>query len=143
MRSRDSALFKGLGKGRKMLLPVIVLGVVALLPIVLCIWTYKRLATRNASRRCWAWLLAFGLFGVIVGFYLAFCFRYRASETLIVSSFPIPLAAFHLEDGRWIDFVPDPLTVMVGCFANFCLDVSVMFLPHFVYSFFLKKTPQN
>ena len=48
--------------------------------------------------------------GAAVGWWLGFTFTYHANKELQILGCPLPLVAFHLEGGNWIDYVmPIPL----------------------------------
>ena len=48
------------------------------------------------------------------GFYSGFFSEYQVSDHIRICSVPVPAAFFHLDDGRWVDFiVPFPCAVAV------------------------------
>jgi hypothetical protein len=91
--------------------------------------TFQRLHRTHASG---AWWFAFGVLAVIglaAGCWLAFGFEYHVSPRMRYVSFPMPLAFFHLEDGRWVDFVTPPHVMYLGMVANVVAIVAVALLP--------------
>src|ERR1700738_5173213 len=54
--------------------------------------------------------------GVLVGSWSAFCWRYPWSENMEALGFPIPVVVFQWEDGRWVDYVGNPLLAFVSLF---------------------------
>lgn len=66
--------------------------------------------------------------GVPVGIWLAMFYRYAWSDHFEVLGFPIPVLVFQLEDGRWVDYVGNPLLAFVSLFlvaSAFLLPVSL------------------
>ena len=45
------------------------------------------------------------IFGMFVGFWFGNGTRYAVSPTVEFQGFPIPLAIFVFEDGRWVDYI--------------------------------------
>jgi len=54
--------------------------------------------------------------GVPVGVWLAFFYRYAWSDHFEVLGFPIPVLVFELEDGKWVDYVGNPILAFVSLF---------------------------
>ena len=67
--------------------------------------------------------------GIATGYWLAFEFQYQLSPTLRIVSFPLPLAAFHLEHGQWVDFVTPPHVMYPGLLANALSLLALALLP--------------
>ncbi|MGH8046359.1 MAG: hypothetical protein ACREKL_03865 [Chthoniobacterales bacterium] len=91
--------------------------------------TFRRLRRVHAGR---AWWLAFGglaALGIVAGCRLTFGFEYHVSPQMRFACFPLPLAFFHLEDGRWIDYVTPPYVMFPGVIANIVAIVAVALLP--------------
>jgi len=63
---------------------------------------------RSVLKRGWPLKIITSLLilgGIPIGFYCAFMLRYPWSSTLEVLGFPIPVMAFQLQEGVWVDFV--------------------------------------
>jgi hypothetical protein len=65
------------------------------------------------------------LMGVTAGCWIGCIFRYPWTETVQLQGFPIPIMAWQLEEGRWVDFVGILPLGMVNLF----LVASVFLLP--------------
>jgi hypothetical protein len=91
--------------------------------------TFRRLHRMRASRVWWFVFASLLVIGLSAGSWLAFSFEYQVSPTMRYFSFPMPLAFFHLEDGRWVDFVTPPYVMYPGLFANVIAIVAVVLLP--------------
>jgi hypothetical protein len=91
--------------------------------------TFWRLRRTHASRVWWAAFALLAVIGLATGCWLAFSFEYQVSPRMRFVSFPMPLAFFHLEDGRWVDFVTPPYVMYPGLVANVITVVAVALLP--------------
>jgi hypothetical protein len=79
----------------------------------------------------------------VAGVWLALTVDYRVSPKMRFLSFPMPLAFFHLEDGRWIDFVTPPHVMYPGLVANVISVVALSLLPVWIASLILgRKKPR-
>ena len=67
--------------------------------------------------------------GLAAGYWMAFSFEYQASPRMRYFSFPIPLAAFQLEDGHWVEFVPPRCIMYPGLVANVVAVIALALLP--------------
>jgi hypothetical protein len=56
------------------------------------------------------------LVGGAIGLWSGACFEYQVSERHRFVGFPIPMAVFQLEDGRWVDYIGNPLVVLLDGF---------------------------
>lgn len=91
--------------------------------------TVRRLRRTKASQVWWFAFASLVLIGLVAGCWLAFSFEYQVSPRMRYSSFPMPLAFFHLEDGRWVDFVTPPHVMYPGLVANVIAVVAMALLP--------------
>jgi hypothetical protein len=65
---------------------------------------------QRLSASWWAALVFFAGCGLGLGIWCTFFCEYHMGAELRIFSFPIPIAFFHSEHGRWVDFVPpEPL----------------------------------
>lgn len=95
--------------------------------------TFRRLCRINVRR---SWWIAFALLlalGVGAGSWFAFSFEYNVSPRFRCVSFPVPLAFFHLENGRWVDFITPPHVMYRGLVANVASFAGLAWLPLLVF----------
>lgn len=55
--------------------------------------------------------------------------EYYVSENLRFVGFPIPMVAFHMENGRWVDYVPPDLILHTALLTNLVVPAAVAVLP--------------
>jgi hypothetical protein len=91
--------------------------------------TFLRLRRLHAGRVWWFAFAALVLVGCVAGWWLAFHFEYQVSPRLRFVSFPMPLAFFQLEEGRWRDFPTPPEIMYPGLVANVVAVVAGCLLP--------------
>jgi hypothetical protein len=73
----------------------------------------RGLARRRAGPFWWAAVAVFLSAGVAAGLWCS-CGEYQVSYRLRLCGFPVPVVAFILEDGTWVDYVvPAPFLVAV------------------------------
>jgi len=107
--------------------------IIVIIVLALSAWavlaTVRRLRQMKAGL---AWWLAFASLlavGCGAGTWFAFSFEYQVSPEMRCSSFPLPLAFFRLEEGRWIDFITPPHVMYPGLVANVASFVALALLP--------------
>jgi heme A synthase len=112
--------------------------IIVIIVLALSAWavlaTVRRLRQTKAGR---AWWLAFALLlavGCGAGAWFAFRFEYQVSPEMRYASFPVPLAFFHLEQGRWVDFITPPHVMYPGLVANVASFAALALLPLFFAS---------
>jgi hypothetical protein len=66
------------------------------------------------------------------GFSLGFDFRYAVSDTVEFQGFPIPLAFFVLEEGRWVDVIGIPPLGLLNVFLIDSIFLVLLSLAMFV-----------
>jgi hypothetical protein len=81
--------------------------------------TFRRLSTQHAGTAWWVAFCIVIVFGVGIGYHLAFEFEYNVSRNLRVVSFPIPTCAFRFEHGRWVDYPSPNWFAYPAAFTNF------------------------
>ena len=91
--------------------------------------TFRHLCRVRLPRSYWLAFAGLSTGGIAIGYWLAFEFQYQVSPTLRIVSFPLPLAAFHLEHGQWVDFVSPPHVMYPGLFANALSLLALALLP--------------
>src|SRR6266550_1866040 len=91
--------------------------------------TFRCLRRTHSGRVWWIAFAALTTIGLAAGSWLAFGFGYQVSPQMRYVSFPIPLAVFHLEDGRLVDFVTPPHVMYLGFLANIVAVVAASLLP--------------
>ena len=105
----------------------------------LIVATLLRLRRLGAA---WPWWVVFSVLltvGSVAGVWLAFDFEYQVSPRMRLASFPVPLAFFRLEDGRWVDYVPPPPVIYAGLAANVIANEAIAVVPLFLASFAIKR----
>ena len=114
---------------------VILIGLLLLSGWILFV-TSSRLFTRHAGI---AWWLVFGsliILGMAIGCRLSYEFEYNVSQDLRVLGFPIPLCAFQLEDGMWVDFPSPDWFAYPAAFTNVVVVTAFAVLPALLASMF-------
>ena len=91
-------------------------------------------ATVLRRRPWWFTFAILAAAGLAAGLWLAFSFEYQVSPRMRYVSFQIPLAFFHLEDGRWVDFVTPPYVLYPGLVAYVGAVIALALLPLLVAS---------
>lgn len=91
--------------------------------------TFRRLSTRHAGVAWWAALCVLIGIGVRIGYWIGFEFEYNVSSDLRVVSFPIPVCAFHFEDGQWVDFPSPNWFAYPAAFTNLIVMTAFAVLP--------------
>ncbi|NBR85859.1 MAG: hypothetical protein EB141_01845 [Verrucomicrobia bacterium] len=91
--------------------------------------TSQRLLRAHANRAWWCVFVVLSVAGLAAGCWLAFNFEYQVSPRTRCASFPLPLAFFRLEDGRWVDFVTPTYVMYPGLVANVVAIVAMALLP--------------
>jgi len=76
--------------------------------------------------------------GAVLGVWLAFFVGYKWSDKMRVTGFPIPVAYFHLEDGKWVDFIPPPIVQWTAVGINFLSGFAATMIP-FKFAEFLRS----
>jgi len=103
--------------------------------IVLALSAWAMLATVYHLRQTKAgraWWIAFALLlavGCGAGAWFALSFQYQISPETRYASFPVPLAFFRLEEGRWVDFITPPHVMYPGLVANVASFAALALLP--------------
>jgi hypothetical protein len=105
--------------------------------------TFIRLRRLHAGSGWWFAFAALALVGLMAGCWLAFSFEYRVSPRMRFVSFPMPVAFFRLEEGRWIDFSTPPEIMYPGLVANVAAVVAVCLLPLLITSAILGKSTKH
>jgi hypothetical protein len=91
--------------------------------------TSRRLRRHRVSR---GWWLAYGglsFVGLALGGWLAFGFEYHLSATVRVSSFPLPLCVFQLENAQWVDYPVSEYAVYPVVVTNMVAVTALATLP--------------
>lgn len=91
--------------------------------------TVRRLHQSKAGHVWWIALSLLLAVGCGAGSWFAFSFEYQVSPQMRYASFPVPLVFFHLEDGRWIDFITPPHVMYPGLVANVACFAALAVLP--------------
>jgi hypothetical protein len=66
--------------------------------------------------------------GIPIGLWAGSSLRYPVSEVQQFVGFPIPVAVFQFENGRWVDYVGNPFVVLLNASivgAVFLVPVSI------------------
>ena len=85
------------------LLAIILLGLSSWALIAL----FRRLRRQHVGKGWWVATALSIACGLALGVWCTFCCEYHVWPTFRFFSFPVPVAFFHLEDGQWVDFVPE------------------------------------
>lgn len=117
---------------------VIVIALLALGTWIL-IATFRRLFSHKVGIAWWVGFCGLVVFGAIIGHWLAFDFEYSVSPQLRVVSFPIPVCAFHLEHGQWVDFPSPNYFAYPAAFTNVVTVTAFAVLPLLVASMSLHQ----
>jgi hypothetical protein len=84
------------------------------------------------------WRIAAALaLGAAIGIWLAFFVGYKWTDKMRVTGFPIPTVYFHLDDGKWNDFIPPPVVRWAGAGVNFLSGFAATMAP-FRFAEFLR-----
>jgi hypothetical protein len=105
--------------------------------------TFLRLRRLHAGSVWWLAFASLALLGCIAGWWLAFHFEYQVSPRMRFVSFPMPLAFFHLEEGRWIDFPTPPEIMYPGLVANVAAVIAGSLLPLLLTSALLARRTKH
>ena len=101
--------------------------------LALSLWavigTFRRLRSKHVGRNWWLLFAALAFVGVAAGSWMALRFEYQASPSVRFFSFPVPLAFFRLENGRWVDYVTPPHVLYPGVVSNIVAVVGALLLP--------------
>jgi hypothetical protein len=81
---------------------------VALIMIVPLAWlalgTINLIFEHDRPKVCWTVFYIMAFVGVILGWQVGL-FEYQVADNLRIAGCPLPGIIFHLEDGRWVDYV--------------------------------------
>jgi hypothetical protein len=96
--------------------------ILAVVLLALSAWgvvaTVRRFRQIGAGRGWWSSFGVFGVLGMAVGAWFAFRVEYQVSPEFRFIGFPVPVAFFHLEDGRWTDFIIPPYASIPALLAD-------------------------
>jgi len=98
--------------------------------------TFRRLSARRAGIGWWLAFCVLVIVGVGIGYRLGFDFEYNVSPNLRVVSFPIPVCAFHFEQGQWVDFPSPDWFAYPAAFTNLVVVTAFAVLPLLLASLF-------
>ena len=79
--------------------------------------------------RAWPRLAGAVALGVALGVWLARFVEYKWGAGMRVIGFPVPVCFFHLEDGRWVDYLPPAPARYMGWAVNLLSGLAAPFLP--------------
>jgi hypothetical protein len=93
------------------------------------------LTMRNILRLCrsragWHWWIAFAatlICGGYIGWQLSGC-DVQVSPTFVWGGLPLPLGFFHLEDGQWVDYVPERPVQLCNKLADVVIPIILLLL---------------
>ncbi len=97
---------------------ICILPILIVVALCLHVLAWRRVKSRPAAGRWLGTGLALFGIGTVAGLYCAFLLEYQVSPTLRFVGFPIPVAIFHLESGRWIDYVHHGPVALLICAMN-------------------------
>ena len=111
---------------------------IVILFLALSNWTlvavFRRLQRQHADSRLWAMFSALVACGVAVGVWCAFYCEYHLGAQFRISSFPIPVVFFHLEDGQWVDFPVPTVQTWMTVVTNIITITALATLPVWLVS---------
>lgn len=103
---------------------------------------FRRLFALQAGIGWWLTFCILLVVGLGIGYRLAFDFEYSISPELRLFGFPIPVCAFHFEDGHWVDFPSPNWFAYPAAFTNVIVVTAIAVLPLLLASLFRHEKPR-
>ena len=71
--------------------------------------------------------------GIVLGIFWASHHHENAKQTRRYIGYPLPYVVFQLEDGQWVDYVPDATGFIAGWGGNFFCATALLTAPFSLY----------